>query len=103
MKNNNCCGTYITGDASKGFVGREGMQNLDDRVEPLEQFDIALPELVKLPCLFLEYGKDGIRIVATIDLGSEWVVTEIFAGLLGVFCQGGIENLLDVRGSGSCI
>lgn len=60
------------------------MQDLDDRVEPLEQYDIALPELVKLSGLFLKYGKNRIRIVATIDLGSEWVVAEIFASLLGV-------------------
>jgi hypothetical protein len=61
----------MSGDVTKGFVGREGMQDLDDRFEPLEQFDIALPEFVKLSCLILEYGNDGIRVIATIDLGSE--------------------------------
>jgi hypothetical protein len=103
MKNNKCCGTYITGDVTKGFVGREGMQDLDDRFEPLEQFDITLPEFVKRCGLFLKYGNDRIRIVATIDLGSEWMVAEIFASLLGVLRQGGIENRLEVRGNGSCI
>ena len=24
-ENNKCCGTYMTGDATEGFVGREGM------------------------------------------------------------------------------
>jgi len=101
MKDNKCCWTYITGDVTKGFVGREGMQDLDDRFEQLEQFDIALlPEFVKLSGLFLEYGKDRIRVVATIDLGSEWVVAEIFASLLGVLRQGGIENRLEVRSRG---
>jgi hypothetical protein len=79
------------------------MQDLNDRFEPLEQFDIALPEFVEHSGLFLEYGNDRIRVVATIDLGSKWVVAEIFASLLGVLCQGGIENRLEVIGSGSCI
>jgi hypothetical protein len=103
VKNNKCCWTYITGDNAKGFVGREGMQDLNDRFEPLEQFDIALPEFVKRSGLFLEYGNDRIRVIATIDLGCEWVVAEIFASLLGVLHQGRIENRLEVRGSGSCI
>jgi hypothetical protein len=106
MKNNRCCGpcgTYMTGDATEGFVGREGMQDLDDRFEPLEQFDIALPEFVKRSGLFLKYGNDRIRVVATIDLGSKWVVAEIFASLLGVLRQGCVENRLEVRGSGSCV
>lgn len=103
MRNNKCCGTYITGDATKGFVGREGMQDLDNRFEPLEQFDIAVPEFVKCSGLLLEYCNNRIRVIATIDLGSEWVVAEVFAGLLCVLRQGGIKNRLKVRGSASCI
>jgi hypothetical protein len=52
------------------FVGEEGMQYLDDRFEPLEQFSIALHEFVKLSGLFPEYVKDRIRAVKTIELGS---------------------------------
>jgi len=54
----------------KDFVGREGIQHFDDRFEPLEQFGIALPEFVKLSGLFLEYVKDRIGAVTTIELGS---------------------------------
>ena len=79
------------------------MQDLDDRLEPLEQFYIAPPEFVKRSGLFLEYGNDRIGVATTIDLGSERVVAEIFSSLLGVLSQGGIENRLKVRGSGSCI
>ena len=79
------------------------MQDLDDRLEPLEQFYIALPEFVKRSGLFLEYGNDRIGVVTTIDLGSEWVVAEIFSSLLGVLRQCGIENRLEVRGSERCI
>lgn len=103
VKNNKCYGTYITGDYTKGFVGREGMQDLNDRFEPPEQFDIALPKFVKRCGLLLEYGNDRIRVIAAIDLGSKWVVTEIFASLLGVLRQGGIENRIKVRGSRNCI
>ena len=52
------------------FVGRDGMQYLDDRFEPLEQFCIAFPEFVKFFGLFLEYVKDGIGAVTAIELGS---------------------------------
>jgi hypothetical protein len=103
MKYNKYCGTYITGDVSKCFIGRKSMQDVDDRFEPLEQFVIALPKFAKRIGLFLEYGNNRPRVVATIDLGSECVVAEIFASLLGILRQGGIENCLEVRGNGGCI
>ena len=66
------------------IVGREGMQHVDDGSEPPKQFGIAPLEFVKCPGLFLEYMKDRIGTVAAIDLGGEWVVTEIFPSLLSV-------------------
>lgn len=70
MINNECCGIYTASAVAKDFVGREGMQYLDDRFEPLEQFGIVLPEFVKLSGLFSEYVKDRIGAVTTIKLGS---------------------------------
>lgn len=67
---NKCCRIYNANAVAKDFVGRDGMQYLDDRFEPLEQFVIALPEFVKLSGLFLEYVKDGIGAFTTIELGS---------------------------------
>jgi hypothetical protein len=46
------------------------MQNRDDIIEPLEQFGIALPEFVEFYGLFLEYVKDRIGTVTTIELRS---------------------------------
>ena len=78
--------TYKTTGIAKDCqcVGREGMQHIDERSEPLEQFGIAVPEFIKSPGLFLEYIKDRIWAVAVINLVSEWVVAEIFPSLLGV-------------------
>ena len=84
----------------KGFVGREDMQHIDDRSEPLEQFCITLLEFVKRPGLFLECIEDRIRAVTTIDLGGEWVVAEIFPTLLCVLLQGGIKKGLEIGGCG---
>jgi hypothetical protein len=96
-------GTYETRAVAKDFVARECMQHFDDRSEPLQQFGIALPEFIKRPGLFLEYIKDRIGVVATIDPVSEWVVAEIFSSLLGVLGQGSIENGLEAGGRGGCI
>ena len=60
------------------------MQAIDDRVEILHQFGIAIPELVQLLGLLLEYGQDVIGGFALSDLGSEWIILEIFPGLLRV-------------------
>ena len=68
MINNKFCAIYTAGAVAKDFVGREGMQYLDDRFEPLEQLGIALPEFVKLARLFSKYVKDRIRAVTTIEL-----------------------------------
>ena len=72
------------------------MQHFNNRVEPLEQFGIVLPEFVKGLCLFLEYIKYRISAVTAIDLVGEWVTAKIFASFLGVLRQGSIENGLEV-------
>ena len=72
------------------------MQHIDDRSEQLEQFSIALHEFIKRPGLFLEYIKDRIGAIATIDPVGEWVVAEILPSLPGVVCQGSIEKRLEV-------
>jgi hypothetical protein len=84
MNDKEHCGTYKTTAFAKHFVGGKGMQHINDRPEPLEQFCIAPPEFFKRPGLFLKYIKDRIRAVATIDPVGEWVVAEIFPCLLGV-------------------
>jgi hypothetical protein len=78
------------------------MQHIDDRSEQLEQFGIAVNEVIKRPELFLEYIKNRIGAIATIDPVGEWVVAEIPPSLLGVVCQGSIEKCLKV-GRCSCI
>ena len=70
MINNKRCEIYTANAVAKDFVGRDGMQYLDDRFEPLEQFGIALPEFTELSGLFLEYVNDRIGGVTSIELGS---------------------------------
>jgi hypothetical protein len=80
------CGTYEITTVTESWVGREGMQHIDDRPEPLEQFGIAVPKFIKRPGLFLEYVKNRIGGVTAIDPVGERVVAEIFPSLLGVVC-----------------
>ena len=96
MSDEEVCGTYMTSAVFKDFVSRDGMQHIDDRSKPLEQFGITLPEFVKHPGLFLEYIKDRIGAVTAIDLGGEWVVAEIFPTLLCVLLQGSIEKSSEI-------
>ena len=100
MNNETRWGTYKTNAAAKDWVGREAMHNIDDRPEPLEQFGVALPESVKLPCLFLRYIKDRTGVVIAIDPFSGSVVAEIFPNLLGVLRQSSTEKRLKVGGQG---
>ena len=91
----------MTNAVSNGFVGREGVQHIDDGSKPPKQFGIAILEFVKRPGLFLEYMKDRIRTIAAIDLGGEWVVAEIFPSLLSVLLQGSMEKSRE-SASGRC-
>jgi hypothetical protein len=79
------------------------MQHIDNGSEPLEQFGIAVSEFIKRSGLFLEYMKDRIGAVATIDPVGKWVVAEIFPSLFGVVRQGSIEKRLEVGGCAVCI
>ena len=85
---------------SDDFIGRDGVQHIDDGTEPLEQFGIALPKFIKRLGLFLEYMKDRIRAVTSIDPVGKWVIAEIFSSLLSVLLQGGIEKGLEIGGCG---
>ena len=58
----------MTSLVAKGLVGRDGMQHINGRYEPLEQFGIALPKFVKRLCLLLKYGKNRLGVVTVIDL-----------------------------------
>ena len=93
----------MTSHAANGFIGRNRMQNTNDRSEPFEQFGIALPKFFKRLCLLFEYVKDRLRVVTIIDLCGERVIAEIFPGSLCVLCQGGIENCFKVKGNGGCV
>ena len=103
MNDEEGCETYVTNAVFKGFVGREDMQHIDDRSEPLEQLSITLLEFVKRPGLFLKYIKDRIGSVTAIDLGGERVAAEIFPTLFCVLLQGSIEKGLEIGRGGRCI
>jgi len=71
------------------------MQPIDNRLEPLDQLGIAIPEFIKGPGLRLEYSKNVIRRLASIDGGSQWVVAEILSSAFGILVQGYFEEGLE--------
>ena len=83
---------YETSACTKGRVGGDGMEPIDNRCEPLEQLGIAIPEFVKRERLLFEYSKDQIRRLASIDRDSQRVVAEILPGSLRVLVQGSVEE-----------
>jgi hypothetical protein len=103
MNDEGRCRTYESTAVAEICFGRESMQHIDNRTEPLEQFGIAVSEFIKSSGLFLEYMKDIIGAVAAVDLVGEWVAAEIFPSLFGVVRQGSVEKRLEVGGRGVCI
>jgi len=79
------------------------VQPIDKRCKPLDQFGIAISELIKCHGLLLEYRQDPIRRLAPIDHGGKWVVAEISASKSGVLGQGDIKEGCEVGGNGGCI
>jgi hypothetical protein len=79
------------------------MQPIDNRPEPLDQLGIATPKFIKHLGLLLEYSKNLIRRVASIDDGGQWVVTEILTSAFGILGQGCVEEGFDIGLWGGCI
>jgi hypothetical protein len=72
------------------------MQLIDNRPEPLDQLGITIPKFIKRVGLLLEYSKNLIRRLASIDGGSQWVVAEILTSAFGVLGQGSVEEGFEV-------
>jgi len=72
------------------------MQPIDNRRERLDQLGITIPELIKRLGLRFEYSENRIRRLASIDVGSQWVVSEILSCAFGILCQGHVEEGLEV-------
>ena len=87
-------GTYGTSP------GRECVQVIEHGLKPQDQIGIAVPDILKLLGLFLEYGKEGFGRDAAINFGGEWAVEEIFPGLLGVLSEGFAEEGFKVERRG---
>jgi len=68
------------------------MQPIDNRLEPLNQLGIAIPEFIKGLGLRLEYSENVIRRLASIDCGSQWVVAEILSCAFDVLGQSYLEE-----------
>ena len=72
------------------------MQPFDNRPEPPDQLRISISELVERLGLLLEYGKNRIWRVASIDGGSQWVIAKILSCALCVLCQSCVEECFEV-------
>lgn len=86
---------YETAVVAKNCTVRVRMQLMDDGSEPPERLGITLPEFTKHLGLFLEYIKDRIRAVATIDLVGGSMVTMVISNLFGVLGQGKVEERIE--------
>jgi len=87
---------YEAGTSTEDCVGRDSMQPIDKRPERLDQLGITVPELIKGLGLRLEYSENRIRRLASIDVGSQWVVSEILSSAFGILGQGGVEEGFEV-------
>ena len=63
------------------------MQPIDNRPEPFDQLGITIPEFIERLGLRLEYSKNRIRRLASIEGGSQWVVAEILSSVSGILVQ----------------
>jgi len=79
------------------------MQPIDNRPEPLDQLGIAIPEFIKGLGLLLEYSKNRIRRLASMDGSSQWVVAEILSCAFGILGQGHVKEGFEVGLWGGCI
>jgi hypothetical protein len=88
--------TYEAGPVAEDCVGRDSVQSIDDRPEPLDQLRIAIPEFIERLRLLLEYSEDRIWRVASIDGSSQWVIAKILTSALGVLCQSCVEESFEI-------
>jgi hypothetical protein len=72
------------------------VQPIDNRPERLDQLWITIPELIERLRLRLEYSENGIRRLASIDVGSQWVVAKILSSAFGILDQGYVEEGFEV-------
>jgi hypothetical protein len=96
IRQTNFAGTYKANNVAKDRAGRQGIQATDDRLDALDQFGIAISEVIKCSGLPLDYSKDRFSGFARIDLRGEWVLAEIFLRSFGILGQGGVEDGLEV-------
>jgi len=68
------------------------MQPIDNRLEPLDQLWISIPEFIKGLGLCLEYSENVIGRLASINGDSKWVVSEILSSAFDVLGQGYVEE-----------
>ena len=95
--------TYKTGAGAGDCVSRDSMQPFDKRPEPLDQLGVTVSKFIKRLGLRLEYSKNRIWRVASIDGGSQWVVAEILTCAFGILGQRCVEEGFEVGLWGGCV
>ena len=75
---------------------REGMKDLDCRVEPPGPLFISTLRPIELVDLLLKHVENVARRVAVLELVSEWVITKILLRVSFVRSEGIIKNKLEV-------
>jgi hypothetical protein len=77
---------------------REGMKDLDGWIKPPGPLFISTSRPIELVDLLLKHVENVARLVAVLELVSEWVITKILLCASFVRSQGTIENKLEVGG-----
>ena len=76
--------------------GRERGEDIHGWTEPLSESLIAALRLIEFVSFPLKYGEDGFGRIAAFDLSSDWVGSQVFAGLLLILFHGFFEDRLKV-------
>jgi hypothetical protein len=78
--------------------GRERAEDIQGWIEPLSEslIRVAAPRSIRFVDFPFKYGEDGFRRVAACYLNSEWVGSQVFAGLVLILFQGLFEDWLKV-------
>ena len=89
-----CSGTYNleTSNLTKGKGGRESLQVINNHLKTCHQLGVIMKCLGMLP----EDSIDGIRsTIRFVDLGSDWIIDEIFLCQLGVLDQNSTNDFIE--------
>ena len=77
------------------------MKDLHNWSKAVDQLVISVAEVLELLYFFLKELEDGIGGLAILEFLGEWILGQVYSGVLAIVNQGCIENDFEV-GRGDC-